>query len=350
MTEDMRQDRAMGAIMGALIGDALGMGCHWYYDIEAQVRDYGDWISDYQDSKPERKDVHGKVATLRYEQGLRAGDVGQTGEFLIMLLESVAGKGTYDEADYTARLDTFLKTIDGTPFSGRYTDRAIVDIWNNRKAGIPWSEAGSLTDTPEAAIRSVVLAARSPGDPVALAVEGERNIRLTHKNPYITGHSLAFTLATAAFIHGVPLSGIRKHMSALKNDPETRDRTCSNDIRFQVGNEGAVMGGDLSLNLDPVVVTRLFGMNCVLGFMVPAASFLIHRYPDDFEMAILTAVNAGGNNMARAALVGGFSGALVGLKGIPERFITGLRDHERLLKLAEQVAGQGGQAAEREVA
>ena len=76
MSEEMRQDRAMGAIMGTLIGDALGMGCHWYYDIEAQVRDYGNWISDYQDSKPERQDVHGKIATLRFHQGLRAGDVG----------------------------------------------------------------------------------------------------------------------------------------------------------------------------------------------------------------------------------------------------------------------------------
>lgn len=110
------------------------------------------------------------------------------------------------------------------------------------------------------------------------------------------------------------------------------------------------MGADLSLNLDPVIVTRLFGMNCLLMFMLPATYFLIHRYPEDFEMAVLSALNAGGNNMARASLVGGMSGALVGLKGIPERFITGLKDHERLLELAEQVASQGGQAAEREVA
>ncbi len=42
--------------------------------------------------------------------------------------------------------------------------------------------------------------------------------------------------------------------------------------------------------------------------------------------------------MARAALTGGMSGAMNGLSGIPERFITGLKDHERLLKLAEKVA------------
>jgi len=40
-------------------------------------------------------------------------------------------------------------------------------------------------------------------------------------------------------------------------------------------------------------------------------------------------------------LTGALSGALVGLEGIPERFIRGLKDHERLLNLAEKVAGNG---------
>ena len=98
------------------------------------------------------------------------------------------------------------------------------------------------------------------------------------------------------------------------------------------------MGANHSLNLDPVVVCRLFGMNCTLGFMLPAAYFLIHRYPEDFEMAVLTAINAGGNNMARAALVGGLSGALVGLSGIPERFVNGLMNSEHYLEMADVVA------------
>ena len=29
-----KKDRIMGAIMGVLIGDALGVGSHWYYDLE----------------------------------------------------------------------------------------------------------------------------------------------------------------------------------------------------------------------------------------------------------------------------------------------------------------------------
>ena len=35
------QDRAAGAIMGAFIGDALGLGPHWYYDLTELRRDCG---------------------------------------------------------------------------------------------------------------------------------------------------------------------------------------------------------------------------------------------------------------------------------------------------------------------
>ena len=55
-------------------------------------------------------------------------------------------------------------------------------------------------------------------------------------------------------------------------------------------------------------------------------------------MAVLSAINGGGNNMARAALTGAMAGAMVGLQGIPERLIKGLKDHERLLELAEIVS------------
>ena len=76
------EDRAAGAIMGAMIGDALGLGCHWYYDLNQLKREFGEWISDYTTPKPGR-----------YHYGCKAGDVSQSGQLLQFLLETLKEKG-----------------------------------------------------------------------------------------------------------------------------------------------------------------------------------------------------------------------------------------------------------------
>ena len=160
------------------------MGCHWYYDTEQQERDCGTLISDYQDPSPSRQDSWGKVSKLRYDLGLKSGDVSQTGEFSVMLIESLyENGGVYKQNDFTDRVTRLLKQIDGTSMSGRFTDRAIRDLWQNRAAGISWDEAGSDTDTGEAAIRAISLVASTIDNRHQPVAEAYENIWLTHNHP-----------------------------------------------------------------------------------------------------------------------------------------------------------------------
>ena len=62
-------DRAAGAVMGALIGDALGVGAHWYYDLHEMRRDYGDWITGYTDPQPDRYHAGLKTSQLSIQEG-----------------------------------------------------------------------------------------------------------------------------------------------------------------------------------------------------------------------------------------------------------------------------------------
>ncbi len=379
MAEISRKDRAVGAMMGTLIGDALGLGSHWYYDLDALRADYGDWISDYTDQKPDRTDRFGYIAKYRHEYGLRAGDISQTAELIVMLMESVAECDGYDEDDYTARLDEFLATLDGTDLSGRFTDRAVRNLWHHRKLGLPWSEAGCspippgrYSDTSEAAQRAVVVAALYDDDYETIAKKAYGNIRLTHRDRYISGNSLSFALAAASVINGNSLIedteryvqqfyrgriGLHRpgqkpdnerkedklpHLISLAHNPAIEPMLAGFDNNKQI--YSGFTGSDPAFKIDPRDVCCLFGLDCSLGFMAPAAYFLINRFPDDFEKAVLNAVNAGGNGMARGALTGALSGAMVGIQGIPERFITGLKDHERLLGLAEKIADGPSQA------
>jgi ADP-ribosyl-[dinitrogen reductase] hydrolase len=339
MANNSKKDRSMGAIMGTLIGDALGLGCHWYYDLSQLQADYGDWVSDYKSSKTDRKDRFAMIAKLRHEAGLGAGDVSQTGQVTILLLESLAERGTYDAGDLTSRLDALLETIDGTPFSGRYTDWAMRDVWQQRKSGMDWQQVGSMADTSEAAMRSTILAARFFKDLESLSKVCYQNIRLTHRDPFIVSQSFSFALTVSTLINDPALSNIGTHMSQLADQKDIRELVPSFDCLSQVANGAVAVNSPVKV--EPAsLVGSIYGLACTLGFMLPAAYYLIHRYPDDFEMAVLSAVNGGGNNMARAALTGALSGAMVGLSRIPARFISGLKDSDRLLQLAEKVASE----------
>ena len=99
------EDRAMGALMGAFIGDALALGPHWYYDLNQLHADFGPWISDYTTPRPGR-----------YHAGMKAGQLSQSGVLLRLTLQSLVDCGSYDEADFCRRMDSeFFLLLDGTP-------------------------------------------------------------------------------------------------------------------------------------------------------------------------------------------------------------------------------------------
>ncbi len=335
---DKKKDRAIGAIMGALVGDALGVGPHWYYDLGQLRKDYGKWIDQYTKPKPGR-----------FHAGLEAGENSQTGQVVILLLDSVAENGGYDEADFTARLDSLLDTLDGTPKAGRYTDHAMRDVWQARKTlGLPWSEAGSLADTAEAAIRTPVLAARYCDDFEKLVTSLTSNVVLTHRDPFIAGQSAAFGLITAGLINGYNMGDVSKAVFKLAGERGA-------DLVIEVSLQGrkdeisfadALLQPSWSYNAarDPAIriepaaaACSLFGLACTLGFMLPAAYYYASRFETNYYDAVMPALNGGGNNMARSALTGALSGAQTGLGGIPDYLIKGLFDHDRLLHMAEKI-------------
>ena len=101
---------------------------------------------------------------------------------------------------------------------------------------------------------------------------------------------------------------------------------------------------DSGIRIEPAwKVSIVYGMPCVIYHQLPAAYYLAARFSDDFESAVLHAINGGGQNMARACLTGGLVGAQVGLGAIPERFIQGLEGHDELVSLCKRL----GQLAER---
>ena len=96
---------------------------------------------------------------------------------------------------------------------------------------------------------------------------------------------------------------------------------------------------DPDIRIEPAwKVSIVYGMPCAIYHQLPAVYYLSARFHDDFESAVLHAVNGGGQNMARAMLTGALVGAQVGIVGIPQRFIDGLEGAEELRELAYGLA------------
>ncbi len=87
-------------------------------------------------------------------------------------------------------------------------------------------------------------------------------------------------------------------------------------------------------------VSIVYGMPCAIYHQLPAAYYLAARSSGDFELAVLHAINGGGQNQARAILTGALVGAQVGLSGIPQRFLDGLENAEELIGLAKELGEQ----------
>ena len=356
MANPTLEERIVGALMGAFIGDALALGPHWYYDLDELRADYGDWISDYTTPMPGR-----------YHAGMRAGQASQAGELLLLTLQSLVARGDYDEADFCRRIDEdFFPLIDGAPMSGPggYTSQSIREAWRLRvEKGLPWGRVGGNADTTEAAERNLAIAIRFALQPSKLATSIKRNTLLTQTDGTVVAMTVAYGAVLGMLVEGhkldESLSG--KLMSRVKKGELPFHSVTSSNLKaptagaVEASSSGqfpspdalltpsniAIAAKDPGIRIEPAwKVSMVYGMPCAVYHQFPAAYYLASRFADNFEQAVLNAINGGGQNMARAMLTGALVGAQTGISGIPSRFISGLDKSELLLEKARLLADQ----------
>ena len=119
-----QKDRAKGAFIGALIGEALGVGPHWFYDLEEQYKHYGKWIDDYTTPLPNR-----------YHGNMKKGDISQQGWIIKKMAELYVRESGYSKEAFTNMMDQeILPKLDGTPMGGYggYTSQVMRHIYQKR--------------------------------------------------------------------------------------------------------------------------------------------------------------------------------------------------------------------------
>ncbi|MEL6961555.1 MAG: ADP-ribosylglycohydrolase family protein [Pseudomonadota bacterium] len=348
------QDRAAGALLGAFIGEALGVGPHWFYDLDELQTNFGSWIDNYTRPLPGR-----------YHDGLEPGELSQGGLILALTIDSLLNTNGYEEGDFCRRFESeIFAKIDGTPMSGPggYTSQSVREAflrWNAN--GGNWRDIAGPADSTEALERTIALGAFYANDLKAMATAVDRNARLMQNDATVLSMTVAFNAVLALLIRGRPLDGDLS--GALMSFAKKRElpfyvSTTGNLAPPESGRANPLQATmfaspdallspsymaraakDPTIQIEPAwKVSLVYGMPCAIYHMLPAAYYLAARFCNDFEAGVLHALNGGGQNQVRAMLTGTLIGAQTGLAGIPQRLIEGLVDKDalnsRVLKLA----------------
>jgi len=307
-------DRAMGALIGGALGDALGMPTQLLppariAELYGHVEDFVAPVADHPVSK-----------------GLAAGTVTDDTEQALLLGRILVDSG--DRFDHTRWVNALLDWERKVKARGSYdllgpsTKRAI-DAIND---GVPAEEAGQNGDTNGAAMRIGPVGIMMPPEPlVALVAKVAETCRATHNT--------SIAIASAAGV-----------AAAVSRGVAGGDWRAASDNAVAAASRGTalghwVTGGDIAARIvwaqelvrgKPVeqairLIVDLVGTGVASQESVPAAFAVLEVAAGDPWQAAVISANLGGDTDTIGAIAAGMAGACTGFSRLPQDRIAGLK-------------------------
>jgi ADP-ribosylglycohydrolase len=306
------RDRAIGALTGLAVGDALGMPTQ-YLPRETVRERYG-ILDDFQPG-PDDNDI---------SRGQPAGRVTDDTDQAVILGELfVAGHGSVDPHAFADRLLAWERRMRATgslDLLGPSTLRALRLVAD----GVPVDRTGRWGDTNGAAMRITPIGIAVPLPRLVDAVE-EASLVTHHTRIAIAGAS-AIAAAVSSGIDGNPLPDSLRHAVAAARQGGRRGYySAGADVADRIAWAlGLVAGRTPADAID--VVYRLVGAGVATQEAVPAALAFASLYPGDVWEAARHAASLGGDCDTIAAMCGAVVGAHTGPGSIPPRILARLAE------------------------
>ena len=303
-----KRSRALGALYGLAIGDALGMPTQSLSRAEIVAR-HGPLVSEFCPGP----DGHPLAA------GLPAGSVTDDTEQAVLLARLVvAGGGEVDAGDLARGLLAWEESIrarGSLDLLGPSTRRALAAL----AAGAGAAEAGRSGLTNGAAMRiapvGIATASRDAGlleDRVVAAS------RLTHNTGIALAGAAAVAMAVSAGIDGDPLPvAISRAVAAAASAAGRGHWAAGADVAARITwATGLVTGLGQGQLIE--TVNRLVGTSLATQESVPAAFAIAAACPSDPWLAGRIAASLGGDCDTIAAMTGAICGACRGAEAFPD--------------------------------
>ena len=300
--------RALGALYGLAIGDALGMPTQSLSRAEIGAR-YGGLVTTFWPGPPD----HPLAA------GLPAGTVTDDTEQAVLLARLVIeGDGETDPGELAGRLlawEESMRARGSHDLLGPSSRRALAAL----AAGASVDEAGRYGVTNGAAMRVTPLGVATPARDLPLLVDRVVGVsRLTHNTGLALAGAAAVAAAVSAGIDGSPLP--EATALAVKAAARAAGRgywAAGADVGSRIAwAAGLVTGLDRDQASDTVY--RLVGTSLAAQESVPAAFAVAAAVPDDPWLACRVAASLGGDSDTIAAMTGAICGACHGARAFPQ--------------------------------
>ena len=301
------RSRALGALCGLAIGDALGMPTQSVPREEVVAR-YGPLVSGFRPGP----------AGHPLAAGLPAGTVTDDTEQAVLLARLlVAGDGEVSAAALASDLlawEESMRARGSLDLLGPSTRRALAAL----AAGTGAAEAGRRGVTNGAAMRvTPVGIATSARDPRLLEDRVVAASRLTHNTGVALAGAAAVAAAVSAGIDGEPLpAAIRRAVAAGASAAGRGHWAAGADVATRITWATGLIAG---LPQGQVIGTvyRLVGTSLATQESVPAAFAVAAAVPGDPWLACRTAASLGGDCDTIAAMTGAILGACHGADAFP---------------------------------
>lgn len=314
MSSSAIKDKIKGVIYGHAIGDAIGLGTE-FLD-KNQIRStYPNGFSDYSQMI---SDKH----RSRWQKGEWTDDTDQ----MLCILESIIRNGRVDEKDVAKRIHDWAYS------GGRGLGNTVYNVVSSPKfmfephevAKQIWINSGRNNAANGAVMRTSILGVWEYSDLEKVKQNTEKIAKITHFDPRCIGSCFAVTSVISKLL--------QNQTDCIKLIDDAIEITKAYDERIE---------GYLELSKNKSIEVLQLDETKSIGYTLKAlAAGFWALQQDDFKRTIVQIVNQGGDADTNGAVAGGILGAKVGFAGLPQDWIDGLINKEKLDRLVDQLIRQ----------
>ncbi len=311
MKNSLLKDRFRGCITGVAVGDALGMQVEELTREEikekyGQVKDFGKAPPDHPNHK-----LHPGMFTDDTEQTLN-------------LAESIIEKGRFDVGHFAHKISQWGKRILENPeldrFSGGTSKRAIKKLLS----GIDWLESGEEGTTCGSAMRVSPIGLFYYHDLDLVEKYAKMSSTPTHTSHAARAGAIAVAVGVACNVRDFEPGTILEEVTERCSKEDE-------DLAEKISLAYEIRKNDIDHALNKI------GNSSSVYETVPFAFYCYFASINDFEDAVITAVNAGGDTDSIGAITGALSGARHGISAIPDRWLRNLEKRDYLIDIADRL-------------